>query len=214
MSVWPVSSWSSRARRRRSASCAATTRCSAVTGDPLGEIDRDRCPRGERLGQPEVVVGEARAGSDQLVVRGDHADRPVAHDERNPEARARGEPAVEIPVDGRLSGLDVEPLAVAAVEHGAARRARPRHPFVAKVEHAADRRPPRTEAAPCPPGAARQRRALRAARAAAPRPGRAAAAARSRSRARSRPRSATRAAATSALPRGRGRVSRRAASGS
>ena len=52
------------------------------------EVDGDRGARGERLGQAQVVVGEARRRAAELVVGREHPDRAVAHDQRHPEARA------------------------------------------------------------------------------------------------------------------------------
>ena len=57
-----------------------------------------------------------------LVVGGDDADRAVADDERHPDARAGREAPVEVAVDGRVAGLDVEALAARAPEHVAADR--------------------------------------------------------------------------------------------
>ena len=209
VSVCPVSSWSS---RREAAALDLLRRDDPlhdVPGHALGEVDRDRGARGERLREPEVVVGEVNVGAARLVVRRDHSDRAVADDERDPQARPGREPAVEVVVDGRAVGIGA--LAAAAAEHarryGFPRAARARRGSLARLLP----RPRRSEAAPTRRGAARPRPAHRAARAGAPRRGRGAAAARSRSRARFRPRSATRDAATSASPRAPARASRRAA---
>ena len=67
----PVSSWSSRASRRRSTSCAATTRCTASRAT--------RCERSTATAAREAKVSARRrsssekraSGADDLVVRGD-----------------------------------------------------------------------------------------------------------------------------------------------
>ena len=62
-----------------------------VAADLLGEVDRDRGAGGERLRQPQVVLGEGWVRAAALVV-GDHdADRPAAHDERHVEGGADAE---------------------------------------------------------------------------------------------------------------------------
>ena len=101
VSACPVSSWSSRASRRRSSSCACDDAPERVARDPLRELDGDGGAGGERLGEAEVVVGEARVGP-VLVVRRDHADRLVARDQRHPQAGAGAEPPRRPP--GRTSG--------------------------------------------------------------------------------------------------------------
>ena len=54
----------------------------------LRQLDGDGGAGGERLGQAEVVVGEAGVGA-FLVVDLEHADRLVARDQRHPHAGAR-----------------------------------------------------------------------------------------------------------------------------
>ena len=61
VSAWPVSSCSSRASRARSSSWASTTRRTASRLTRWREVDGDRGAGGERLGEPQVVVREARA---------------------------------------------------------------------------------------------------------------------------------------------------------
>ena len=63
----------------------------SIARDPLAELDRDSGARGEDLGEPEVFVGEAHVAA-LLVVRDDHADRLVTHEERDIESAARAEP--------------------------------------------------------------------------------------------------------------------------
>ena len=121
VSVCPVSSWSSRASRRRSTSCAATTRCTASRAT--------RSERSTATAAREANVSASRRSSSEkrtsrppdLVVGRDHADRAVADDERHPEARPGREPAVEVVVD-RAGRVGVGALAAAAAEHRAATR--------------------------------------------------------------------------------------------
>ena len=116
MSACPVSSWSSRARRRRSSSCAATTRRTASRAT--------RCERSTATAAREANVSasrrsssEKRAAVTELVVDGDHADRAVADDQRHPEARARGEGGARSP--GRLGVVVIESTrSLRALEHG------------------------------------------------------------------------------------------------
>ena len=69
-----------------------------VAADQPRVIDRDRGAPRERLGEPEVVVGEGRRGA--ALVVGDHdADRLAAHDERHVERRVDAEPACDLLVD-------------------------------------------------------------------------------------------------------------------
>ena len=124
MSAWPVSSCSSRASRARSSSCASTTRRTASRLDALGQVDRDRGPRRERLGETEVVVGEARVGA-ALVVGDDDADR-LARGRRsgtNSAASGRRAARAHVLVDLGVVEQRVDPLAAAALEHAAALRA-------------------------------------------------------------------------------------------
>ena len=95
-----------------------------VARDARGEVDGDRGPRREGLGEAQVVVGEARVGA-LPVVGDDHADRPLAGDERDVEAAARAEPPGGVLVDLGIVDERVDPLGPAPLEHAAALRRRP-----------------------------------------------------------------------------------------
>ena len=77
---------------------------------------------GERLREPQVVVGEARARA-RFVVGDDDADRTSADDERNVEPRTDAEPASRLLVDLGILEHRVDPLAAAALEDAAGLRA-------------------------------------------------------------------------------------------
>jgi len=62
-----------------------------IARDALGKVDRHRSAGGERLGQPDVLVGEARILG-FLVVRADHSDRTVTEEHRNEDAGPRPHP--------------------------------------------------------------------------------------------------------------------------
>ena len=99
VSACPVSSWSSRASRWRSSSCACDDAAHRVARHPLRQLDRHGGAGGERLGEPQVVVGEARVGT-LLVVDLEHADRlargrsaaPTCRSGRRAAARPPGAP--------------------------------------------------------------------------------------------------------------------------
>ncbi len=97
-----------------------------VARNPLREIDRDRRARAEGLGEPEVVVRKAGIRQ-QLVVRGEQADRAATRDERNPETGPRTETAHDLVVDLGIVENRVDALAAAALDHAPALRRRPRH---------------------------------------------------------------------------------------
>ena len=84
----------------------------------LRQLDGDGGPGGERLGEPEVVVGEARVGA-VLVVDLDHTDRLVARDQRHPEAGAGAELPRDLLVHLGIVEHRVDPLAPPALEHRA-----------------------------------------------------------------------------------------------
>ena len=89
-----------------------------VAAHALGEVDAGRGPGGQRLREPQVVVGEARIGPGP-VVRHDDADRRAADHERNVEARVDAEPADRLLVDLGILEHRVDPLAPAALEDAA-----------------------------------------------------------------------------------------------
>ena len=93
-----------------------------VPADPLRQVDRDRSALCESLRQPEVVVGERRAGV--LAVMGDDdPDRPPACDERHVESRADAEPPRCPMVDLRIVQDGVDALAPPPLEHATGLRA-------------------------------------------------------------------------------------------
>ena len=92
-----------------------------VAGDPVGEVDGHRRARAEGLGQAQVLVGEARVGP-ELVVRGDHPDRPVGDDHRHEEARAQPDAPGELLVDLDVLERRVDALAPPPLEHASALR--------------------------------------------------------------------------------------------
>ena len=189
-----------------------------VAGDAVGEVDGDRRARGERLGEPQLLVGEARVGARACCGR---------RSRRSPGRRrssARTGPSAGRSA-GRPPGRPRCPRASSRRARCGAARARGRSSSRSRARNvptqllglrAGGRLDPQVAAAR---RAARSRRARRrSARAAASRSARAAGRARSRRRARSRPRSATRAAPASASPtrtgarsRSRPRPARRAA---
>ena len=63
VSAWPVSSWSSRASRRRSSSCAAITRRSASRATRSESSTAMAARAGEGLDQPKILVVEAGIAS-------------------------------------------------------------------------------------------------------------------------------------------------------
>ena len=171
MSRCPVSSWSSRASRRRSTSCAATTRCTTSRAT--------RSERSTATAAREANVSASRRSSSEKRTSGPPAlscaaITPIVRSRTTSGTQrlVRPEPAVEIVVDGRdLAG---------ALERAPRRRRTAGSCAVLRRQRSdCDRRERADEL-----------------RAGARRPGRGAAAARSRSPARFRPRSATRAAAT------------------
>ena len=92
-----------------------------VAGDPVGEVDGHRSARAEGLGQAQVLVGEARVGP-ELVVRGDHPDRPVGDDHRHEEPRAQADAPGELLVDLDVLERRVDALAPPPLEHASALR--------------------------------------------------------------------------------------------
>ena len=131
MSAWPVSSCSSRASRRRSSSCALTTRWRASRAT--------RCERSTASDARAANVSTMRRSScvkrgsgPTLVVRADHADRLVADDERHVERGAHLEPARRLLVDLGVLEHRVDALAALPLEHARRLRARRQdHPLVA-----------------------------------------------------------------------------------
>ena len=81
-----------------------------VAADSLGELDRGRRPRRERLGEPDVLVGEARRRA-ELVVRDDDADRATLDDERDVQGRANAHAASDLLVDLGIVEHGVDALA-------------------------------------------------------------------------------------------------------
>ena len=117
VSAWPVSSWSSRASRRRSSSCAATTRRSASRAT-RSERSTATAARAANVSARRRSSSEKRAvGRAELVVRLDHADHALPRGERHPEPRPRAEPARQLLVDLRVVDHGVDALAAAALEH-------------------------------------------------------------------------------------------------
>ncbi len=94
-----------------------------VAADPLREVDGDGCPRGERLGQAELLV---REGSDrsEAVVCDDHPDALPSRDERNVERRADPEQSRRVLVDLGILDERIDPFAPRAVEDAAGLGAR------------------------------------------------------------------------------------------
>src|SRR5581483_4171609 len=90
-----------------------------VARDPLREVDGERGACRERLGDAQVALGEAGVRA-LLVVDGDDADRPIAHEERHPETAARLEAPGYLAVDFGIVHDRVDSLAAAALEHAAA----------------------------------------------------------------------------------------------
>ena len=88
MSAWPVSSCSSRARRRRSISCPSITPPQRIALDAAREIDGDGGALGEVLGEPQVGVREPRVATLPVVGEG-NPDRAVARQQRHVQARGR-----------------------------------------------------------------------------------------------------------------------------
>ena len=95
-----------------------------VAGDAGGEIDGDGGARGERLGEAQVGLGEARVGA-FLVVGDDQTDRAPAGDEGNVEAAAGAEPPGRLLVDLGVVEQRIDPLGPAPLEHPAALRPGP-----------------------------------------------------------------------------------------
>ena len=96
-----------------------------VPRDALRQLDRDGRPRRERLGEPKVVVREARVGAD-LVVDLEHADRLVAGDERHPHPRQSADPSRDFLVHLGIVDHRIDALAAPPLEHRAALRSGPR----------------------------------------------------------------------------------------
>ena len=182
MSACPVSSCSSRASRRALELLRVDDAAQRVAGDPLGEVDGDGGACGERLGEPQVLVGEARVARRRLSCAAIDADRPVARraaarrgPASHPERRARspGRPR------GRRSSSRPARCGAARARgrsSSRARRGRSRGALRRRAPSAAS-----TRSVAVAGGQRDQRRAARRpARAGARRPGRAAAAARAR----------------------------------
>ena len=208
VSACPVSSCSSRARRRRSSSCASTTRRSASRA-MRSERSTATAAREAKVSARRRSLSVKRASLPSLSCSCDHADRAAADEQRHPKPRAAPDQARDLVVHLGIVEQRVAPLALAALEHAPALRCRPRN----RLRRGSASPPsPATAAKRSSSAAAREEhgdeRARRAARAAAARSGRAAGRGRSRCRARCRPRSATRAAATTASPPRRGVRSR------
>ena len=89
----------------------------------LRQLDGHGGAGGERLGQPQVVVGEPGVGA-FLVVDLDHADHPLARDERHPHSRPHGEAPRHLLVYLGIVDHRVDALAAPAREDTAALRAR------------------------------------------------------------------------------------------
>ena len=94
-----------------------------VARHPLPQLDGDRGARREDLGEAEILVGEPRIGA-LLVVRRDHADRLVAHEERDVEGAARAEPPRRLLLDLGIVEDGVDALAPPPGEHAHRLRAR------------------------------------------------------------------------------------------
>ena len=87
-----------------------------VAADALGEVDGDRRPRDERLGEAHVPFVEARVGA-ELVVRDDDADRLAAHDQRHVDRGGDAELAGDALVDLGVVDDGVDALGLPALEH-------------------------------------------------------------------------------------------------
>ena len=87
-----------------------------IGGDALREVDRHGCTGGERLGQADVLVGEASVGA-LPVVRADDADRAVAEEHRDEEtcAGAHLSPCILIHLD--VVDQRVDTFAAASLQH-------------------------------------------------------------------------------------------------
>ena len=119
----PVSSWSSRARRLRSSSCACDDAREDVAADPLRRGRRRPRPASARLSasrRSSSLKRRVRAG---LVVRDHDSDRAAARDQRDVERRVDAEPPRRLLVDLRILEHRVDALAAAPLEHTARLRA-------------------------------------------------------------------------------------------
>ena len=88
----------------------------------LGEVDCYRDPGREGLGQPQVLVGEARIAA-LLVVGREDADRPATQEERHEEAGPRAHRPPGFLVDLEVLDHRVDSLAATPIEHAAGLRA-------------------------------------------------------------------------------------------
>ena len=94
-----------------------------IARDARREVDGDGGPGRERLGEPQVGLGEAGVAA-FAVVRDDHADRPARGEERGVEAAAGAEAPGRLLVDLGIVEERVDPLGAAALQDAAALRAR------------------------------------------------------------------------------------------
>ena len=124
------------ARQARSlALLARDDRAHRLAPDPAREIDRGRRAVGERLGQPEVIVAEARvttAPRGVVVIAAEQADRLAVDDQRDEDA-ARGPDRARVRlVDRDVVHQRVDALGAAALDHPAEPE-RQRHAALASV---------------------------------------------------------------------------------
>ena len=96
-----------------------------IPRDSLRKLDGDRGAGRERLGEPQVVVGEACVRT-FLVVDLEHADRSVAGDQRHPHPGTRAEPPRHLLMHLGVVDHRVDALAATARKDLAALRARAR----------------------------------------------------------------------------------------
>ena len=169
-----------------------------VAADPLGEVDRGRRARRERLGEPEVVVGEARCRRPSLSWATTTPIARPSHDERDVERRADPHPPRDLLVHLRIVEHGVDALAPPPLEaraRSSSRRARARFRRLRPSEPSPSAAATRRRSPSASASAMRTSRASTSSRSRRRR-GRAAAELDSRRRARSRSRSATRAGAS------------------
>ena len=151
VSAWPVSSWSSRASRRRSSSCPSTTRRSASRATRSARSTATAA-RAAKVSARRRSSSVKRGSAPELVVRGDHADRPVGDDHRHEEARAQADAPRDLLVDLDVLERRVDPLAPAPLEHAPALRAVRARASSRPAPRRPARRPPRSAGRPPPHG--------------------------------------------------------------